>query len=206
MTLRREFTQNQRHETRNAPSPAFHWHMFCATAVPWVSTTLQTRTPIRPLQTRFPAPRVKPLRVSSIKLRLAPYALLLTPPSQIPAHHHLIYRIVTLKTGKMPHKSVFCTKVQINWADCENSGQIVTLTVKLLPESCKVVVGVTLETHHLAQQTCAPGFRRLFLLLRQSPATTQPRGTRESARSKRFHSLLQGQGRIAQETLPLAKD
>ena len=32
--------------------------------------------------------------------------------------------------------------------------------MKLLPESCKVVVGVTLETQHLAQETCAPGFRR----------------------------------------------
>ena len=33
VTLTREFTQNQRHEARNAPSPAFHWHLFCATAV-----------------------------------------------------------------------------------------------------------------------------------------------------------------------------
>ena len=74
------------------------------THCPWVSTTLQPRTPVRPLQTRFPAPRVEPLRVSSTKLRLAPYALLLTPPSQIPAHHHLIHRIVTLKTGKMPRE------------------------------------------------------------------------------------------------------
>ena len=33
VTLTREFTQNQRHEARNAPSPAFHWHLFCATAI-----------------------------------------------------------------------------------------------------------------------------------------------------------------------------
>ena len=131
---------------------------------PWVSTTLQPRTPVRPLQTRFPAPRVKPLRVSSTKLRLAPYALLLTPPSQIPAHHHLIHRIATLRTGKMPRKTVFRTKVQINWADSKNSGQFVSITVKLPPESCEVVVGVTLETHHLAQETCAPRFRRHVLV------------------------------------------
>ena len=114
------------------------------THCPWVSTTLQPRTPVRPLRTRFPAPRVEPLRVSSTKLRLAPYALLLTPPSQIPAHHHLIHRIVTLETGKMPRETVFSTKVQINWADSENPGQIVTFVVKLLPETSEVVVGITL--------------------------------------------------------------
>ena len=32
-TLTRESAQNQRHEARNAPSPAFHWHLFCATAI-----------------------------------------------------------------------------------------------------------------------------------------------------------------------------
>ena len=62
--------------------------------------------------------------------------------------------------------------------------------MKLLPKSSEVVIGITRETHHLAQETCAPGFRRLFLLLRQSPATTQPRGSRKSARPKRFHSRL----------------
>ena len=113
------------------------------THCPLVSTTLQPRTPVRPLQTRFPAPRVEPLRVSSTKVRLAPYALLLTPPSQIPAYHHLIHRIITLKTGKMPRETVFS---KINWADSENSGHFVSLTVKLLPESCEVAVGVTLET------------------------------------------------------------
>ena len=43
-TLTRESTQNQRHEARNAPSPAFNWHLFSATAIQptWVSTT---RTP-----------------------------------------------------------------------------------------------------------------------------------------------------------------
>ena len=118
-----------------------------------------------------------------------PYALFLTPPSQILAHHHLIHRIVALKTGKMPGETVLGTKIQIHSADSEDSGQIVTLTMKFLPESSEVVVGITLETHHLAQETCAPGFRRLFLLRRQSPATAQPRGTRKSACSKRFHSL-----------------
>ena len=33
VTLTREFTQKRRHEARNAPSPAFHWHLFCAAAV-----------------------------------------------------------------------------------------------------------------------------------------------------------------------------
>ena len=40
--------------------------------------------------------------------------------------------------------------------------------VKLSSESCEVVVGVTLETHHLTQETRTPGFRRLLLLLRHS--------------------------------------
>ena len=164
------------------------------------------RTPVRQLQTRFPAPRVEPLRVNSTELRLAPYALLLTPPSQIPAHHHVIHKTVTLKTGKFSRETVFGTKVQIHRTTSENSGQFVSLTVKFLPERCEVVVGVTLETHHLAQETCAPGFRRLFLLLRQSLATTQPRSTRKSARPKRFHSLFQGQVRIAHERFPQAKD
>ena len=159
MTLTREFTQNQRHAARNAPSPVFPLTLVLRnrspTHCPWVSTTLQPRTPVRPLQTR--APCVEPLRVSSTKLRLAPYALFLTPPSQIPAHQHLIHRIVAFKTGKMPRETVFRTKVQINWVDSENSGQIVTLTMKLLPESSEVVVGITLESHHLAQETCAPG-------------------------------------------------
>ena len=144
-----------------------HLHQLSTAHCPWVSTTLQPRTPVRPLQRRFPAPCVEHLRVSSTKLRLAPHALFLTSPSQISC------------TGKMPRETVFSTKVQINWADSENSGQFVSLTVKLLPKSCEVVVGVTLETHHLAQETCAPRFRRLFLLLRQSPATTQPRSTFE---------------------------
>ena len=89
------------------------------THCPWVSTTLQPRTPVRPLQTRFPAPRVEPLRVSSTKLRIAPYALFLTPPSQISAHQHLIHKIATLKTSKMPRETVFGTKVQLNCADSE---------------------------------------------------------------------------------------
>ena len=56
------------------------------------------------------------------------------------------------------------------------------------PKSCEVVARVALGTHHLAHET----FRRLFLLLRQSPAATQPRGTR--------------QVRVAHERFPLAKD
>ena len=65
----------------------------------------------------------------------------------------------------MPRETVLRAKVQINWADSENSGQIVTSSMKLLPKRSEVVVGITLETHHLAQETRTPGFRRLFLLL-----------------------------------------
>ena len=78
------------------------------THCPWVSTAPQARTPVRPLQTGLPAPRIEPLRVSSTKFRLAPHALLLMPPSQIPAHRRLIHRIVALK---MPRETVFSTKV-----------------------------------------------------------------------------------------------
>ena len=156
--------------------------------------------------TRFPAPRVEPLRVSSTEFRLAPYALFLTPPSQIPAHQHLMHRTVALETGKMPRDMVFRTKVQISWVDSENSGQIVTFTVKFLPESSEVVVGITLESHHLAQETCAPGFRRLFQLLRLSPATTQPRGARNSARTNRFRSLSRTDSDCTREVSTFACD
>ena len=129
-------------------------------------TTLQPRTPVLPLQTRLPAPCVEPLRVSSTKLRLAQYALFLTPPSQIPAHQHLIHRIVAFKTGKMPHETVFRTKVQINWADSENFSQLVSRAVQLSPKKLRSRrEGCRLTTHHLAHETSTPGFRRLFLLL-----------------------------------------
>ena len=53
----------------------------------------------------------------------------------------------------MPHETVFCTKVHNNWADCEYVSQLVSPAVQLSPKDYEVVVGVTLETHHLVQET-----------------------------------------------------
>ena len=92
-TLTREPTQNLRHEARNAPSPAFHWHLFCATAFqPTV---------------RGSSPRAK---------RVHPYARSRqdTQRHALNPHQHLVHKIAAIKTGKMPRETVFCAKIQIN--------------------------------------------------------------------------------------------